>query len=210
VGSEQTRSAPAAPQADLARSGHHERLIAAMAASIAEKGYRETTVADVVRIARTSRRNFYEHFEDREACFLALFEETNDAMMEQIAAAVRPDEPLDAQVDRALDAYLANVVAQPALYQSFVRELPGLGQKGADRQLAVIDRFAKLLVGLVESGRRVQPELAARPLTMDMAVIIVGGLRELMVIALQQGRDVRKVRASAAEAVKAILNAAVL
>jgi AcrR family transcriptional regulator len=211
---ESTRSLSASPPtrltSELERSGHRERLIAAMATSIKEKGYRETTVADVVRIARTSRRNFYEHFQDREACFLALFEETNDAMMERIATAVHPDEPLDHQVDRALDAYLDNVTAQPALYQSFVRELPGLGQAGAERQIAVIERFARLLVSLVESGRREQPELGARPLTIDMAVIIVGGLRELMVISLQQSRDVRELRASAADAVKAILNASVL
>jgi AcrR family transcriptional regulator len=191
-------------------SSHRERLIAAMAASIEEKGYRETTVADVVRIARTSRRHFYEHFQDREACFLALFEETNDATMDEIAAAVHPGDPLEVQVDRALDAYLNNVTLQPALYRSFVRELPGLGQAGADRQFAVIDRFAQLLVALVDSGRREQPGLAARPLTKDMAVIIVGGLRELMVISLQQGRDVRELRANAGAAVKAILSAAVL
>src|SRR5947209_2847556 len=128
-----------------------------MASSIAEKGYRETTVADVVRIARTSRRTFYEHFEDRESCFLALFDAINDAMMEEIAAAVHPEDPINDQVDRALDTYIANVTAQPAVYRSFVRELPGLGQPGADRQLAVIERFARLLVELVDSGRREQP-----------------------------------------------------
>ena len=116
------------------RAAPRERLIDAMAASIEEKGYRDTTVADVVRIARTSRRTFYEHFEDREACFLALFDATNDATMEQIAAAVNPEEPLDEQVDHALDAYIDSVTSHPALYQSFVRELPGLGRAGADRQ----------------------------------------------------------------------------
>ena len=196
--------APAAASAEQT-PGHRERLIAAMAASIKEKGYRETIVADVVRIARTSRRTFYEHFEDREACFLALFDATNDAMMEQIAAAVQPEEPLERQVDRAIDAYIDGVTAEPALYKSFVRELPGLGQPGADRQLAVIERFARLLVELVESARREQPEVGARPLTMDTAIIIVGGLRELAVIALQHGRNVRDLRKSATETVKAIL-----
>ncbi len=148
-----TEQAPARP----AEPGHRERLIAAMAASIEEKGYRETTVADVVRIARTSRRSFYEHFEDRAACFLALFEEVNEETMAQIASAVHPDEPWEQQVDRALDAYLDSVIARPALYQSFVRELPGLGRAGADSGLAVIERFARLLVALVESGRREQP-----------------------------------------------------
>jgi AcrR family transcriptional regulator len=190
--------------------GHRERLIGAMAASIEQKGYRETTVADVVRIARTSRRSFYEHFEDRDACFLALFDATNDAMMEQVAAAVAPTQPLDEQVDRAVDAYIDNVTAQPALYRSFVRELPGLGQAGADRGLAVIERFARLLVELVESGRREQPEIGARPLALDTAIIIVGGLRELAVISLQRGRDVRELRASAGATVKAILSGTLL
>ena len=191
-------------------AGHRERLIAAMAASIEEKGYRDTTVADVVRIARTSRRNFYEHFEDRDACFLALFDATNEAMMREIADAVQPDRPLDEQVDRAVDAYIHNVAASPALYASFVRELPGLGQTGADRGLATLERFAELLVGFVESGRQAQPELDLRPLTMDTAIIIVGGLRELLVISLQRGRDMRELRASAQETIKAILGGTVL
>jgi AcrR family transcriptional regulator len=191
-------------------AGHRERLISAMATSIEEKGYRDTTVADVVRIARTSRRNFYEHFADRDACFLALFDATNEAMMREIADAVRPDRPLDEQVDRAVDAYIDNVAATPALYRSFVRELPGLGQAGADRGLATLERFAEMLVGFVESGRQAQPELPLRPLAMDSAIIIVGGLRELLVIALQRGRDMRELRASAGETIKAILGGALL
>jgi AcrR family transcriptional regulator len=181
-----------------------------MAASIVEKGYRDTTVADVVRVARTSRRSFYEHFEDRDACFLALFDATNDAMMQEIAAAVHPDQTLEEQVDRAMDAYIDNVTKQPALYASFVRELPALGQAGAERGLATMERFAAMLVALVESGRAVQPDMVARPLAMDTAIIIVGGLRELAVISLQRGRDVRELRTSAASTVKAILAGALL
>src|ERR1700704_48388 len=179
------------------RTDHRQRLIAAMSASVADTGYRETTVADVVRIAHTSRRTFYEHFEDRDACYLALFDAVNDATMEHIAASVHPDDPIEEQVDNAIDAYIDSITAHPALYKSFVRELPGLGQPGADRQLAVIERFAQLLVGLVESARREQPGLGARALTQDTAIMIVGGLRELIVISLQQGRDVRELRATA-------------
>ena len=182
-----------------------QRLIAAMATAIKQQGYRETTVADVVRLARTSRRTFYEHFEDREACFLALFDAINDETMDQIAAAVQPEQQLERQVDQALDAYIDSVVAHPALYQSFVRELPGLGRAGAERQLAVIERFAALLVGLVESGRREQPGLAARALSRGTAIMIVGGLRELAVISLQRGRSVAEIRDTADETVKAIL-----
>lgn len=178
--------------------------------SIGEKGYRETTVADVVRIARTSRRTFYEHFADREACFLALFEQTTGETLERIAAAVHPEDPWEIQVDRAIDAYIEGVTAQPALQQSFVRELPGLAREGAERQREMIERFATALVVLVESGRRVQPEVMHDPLPFDVAVIIVGGLRELLIISIQRGRDPHELRDSAREVVKAIMRAIVV
>jgi hypothetical protein len=72
-----------------------------------------------------------------------------------------------------------------------------------------IERFAELLVSLVESGRRKQPQLGARPLTHDQAIIIVGGMRELIVSASEEGRDVRKLRPVAAQTIMGILTASV-
>lgn len=190
-------------------SAPRERLVAAMAASIEAKGYRETTVADVVRIARTSRRTFYEHFADRHACFLVLFEQTAERAIELVVAAVDPGQPWDEQVDRALDAYIESVMERPALQQSFVRELPGLAGQGAARQRALMERFAQVLVDLVETSRRGQPELGAKSLPLDVAIMIVGGLRELLVISIEQGRDLRELRESSRKVVRAILAAVV-
>jgi len=57
------------------------RLLEGMAAAIRECGFRDSTVADVVRYARTSRRTFYAHFPSRQACFIALLQEANAAMV---------------------------------------------------------------------------------------------------------------------------------
>ena len=57
------------------------------AAAIAEKGYATVTIADVVGHARVSKRTFYEHFADKEACFLALYSETSDELLDLIAEA---------------------------------------------------------------------------------------------------------------------------
>jgi AcrR family transcriptional regulator len=181
-----------------------------MAESIEAKGYRETFVGDVVSIAHTSRRSFYENFVDREDCFLALFDWAVGDVMSRVAAAVAPDTPWAQQVDDALEAWLGTLAERPKLWWSFTRELPALGREGAAHEHGGVLRFAELLVGLVEAGRRSQPELGARPLALDEAIIIVAGLRELVVTASEQGRDLRELRPVAARTINAILGAAVL
>jgi AcrR family transcriptional regulator len=198
-------AAAASTQAQAAGSDHRERLLAALAASIEQKGYRSTSVADVVRIARTSRRTFYEQFADRDACFLALFEATTGEVQRAIAGAVTFDGPWEDQVDAAVRAYLDSVAARPALFESFTHELPALGRAGVESARGVSERFVDLLVALAEAGAREQPGLVARPLDRDTAVIIVGGLRELMISAVEQGREPAALRASATAAVKAII-----
>jgi hypothetical protein len=127
-----------------------------------------------------------------------------------ITAAVDLSEEWERQVEQALGAYLDAVVSRPALFQSFVRELPAIGPRGAQHQRAAIERFARQLVELVEQVRREQPGLDAGPLGIDEAIMIVGGVRELMVIAAQQGRDVRELRPAITGVVNAIVRSAVV
>ena len=85
-----------------------------MAAAVHECGYRDSTVADVVRHARTSRRTFYEHFASKQACFIALLQEAKATVIRQIAAAVDPRAPWDAQVRQAIEAWIAAAQADLA------------------------------------------------------------------------------------------------
>lgn len=162
-------------------------------------------MADVVRLARTSRRTFYEHFGDLDECFLALFEQVTDRTLARIAAAVDPDGIWEDQIDHALDAYINGVSAQPELQQSFVRELPGLGPAAAERQRQVIEHFADLITQLVAAGRARQPAVGLAPLDRDTAIIVVGGLRELLVMAIQDGRDLQQLRPSATRLLTAVI-----
>jgi AcrR family transcriptional regulator len=195
----------AASQSSSATEAPPARLIAALADAIKAKGYRETTVADIVAGARTSRRTFYEHFPDRGACFLALFEQETQHKLELIAGAVDPAGPLEDQVERAIDAYIDGVEAEPALQQSFARELPGLAEAGAEAVHAVTERYGALLVALVDQARERHPAEQLQPLSRDVAVILVGGLRELLVMSIQQRRDLDELRAPSAQVVRALL-----
>lgn len=58
---------------DVARN-QRTRLYGAMIESIAQRGYKATTVAHVIALAGVSRRAFYELFSNKEQCFLATYD----------------------------------------------------------------------------------------------------------------------------------------
>ncbi len=200
-----SRDPSPAPSA-LPGDGPRERLLLALAEAIREQGFRGTTVADVVARARTSRRTFYEHFADRDAALIALFEAVNDLSMRVIADAVDASAPWTTQVDQALGAHVATLGAEPELTVSFVRELPGLGDEAVAVQTAVTERFAELIMGLV--GTESMRAEGLRPLPRLTAILLVGGMRELIVHAVERGEDVSTTEAAARDVVKAVLDPA--
>jgi AcrR family transcriptional regulator len=90
---------PPGPQglSDAQAASHRTRLIAGLAEVLTVKRYADITVADVVACAQVSRRTFYGHFPDKDACFLANYEACADLMMEQTARAIvdGADRPYD-------------------------------------------------------------------------------------------------------------------
>ena len=127
-----------------------------MAAAIRETGYRDATVADVVRHARTSRRTFYEHFPSKQACFIDLLREANAAMVRQIGAAVDRRARWDVQVRQAIEAWIAVAQSDLALTLSWIRDLPSLGADARHLQREWLEAFIVLVRELTDT-----PELRA-------------------------------------------------
>jgi AcrR family transcriptional regulator len=180
---------------------HRDRLLAAMADSIRADGFQRTTVADVVARARTSRRTFYQHFEDREDCFLALFDVVTERVLDIIGEAATGEGPWAERVDRTLAAYLGVLVAEPGLARSYLQELPAL-PGGAARVRAGNERAARQLVRMAAEAGEHDP--AVRPLPFEAALVVVGGLRELVVWALDEGRDLGELQAVAGDLLRRI------
>src|SRR5438128_2010518 len=65
------------------------RLIRAMAEAMADKGYVETSVADVLERARVSRETFYQQFSSKQDCFVAAYGEAASAILAFVTAAAR-------------------------------------------------------------------------------------------------------------------------
>jgi AcrR family transcriptional regulator len=125
-------SGPASP-----KTGQRRRLVAGMTQAAARYGYREASVARVVEQAGVSRATFYEHFADKEACFLAAFEQA----AERIELALeRIDDARPAQRAPALlDDLVENLGQDPAAARILLMEARAGGPlvRRAHEQLTV-------------------------------------------------------------------------
>jgi AcrR family transcriptional regulator len=192
-----------------ARSAHRDRLVEAMIGLVAERGYAAVTVADVVASARVSKRTFYQHFADREDCFLAAYVAAAEGPLTRIAEAVAPAVEADpgapapdlaAEVDAATRAYLEALAQQPELTRTLLTEISGLGHRGWRVRREVLNRFADQLSALVAlgaerwaagGGDEVPGLVGVRGLPRPTAVALVGGINELVLDAVEDGRGDR-------------------
>jgi AcrR family transcriptional regulator len=92
-----------------------ERLIAAIAAEVAEVGYREVKIRAFTARAGVSTRDFYALFEGKEECFLAAFDAVRDYLEGRLAAVVAGEPDWPARVTAALRAALDFFAAEPDL-----------------------------------------------------------------------------------------------
>jgi TetR/AcrR family transcriptional regulator len=155
-------------------------MLLAMAEAVAEKGYARVAVADVIERARVSRRSFYEHFANKEECFLAAYDESVDLLagaIDDAVAAAGPD--LVAGATAGTRAYLETLAGAPALARTFLIEVLAAGPVALARRDAVHERFAAQLAGVVAGAGLDAPPYVHRA--------AVGAIHELICDRLLHG-----------------------
>src|SRR5262245_63416302 len=91
------------------------RIIQAMITAVAERGYQETRVADVVEGAGVARKTFYDFFDDKGACFLAAYDQVSAELYETAAGAfdAADDAPWAERIGAAMAALLERLASSP-------------------------------------------------------------------------------------------------
>jgi AcrR family transcriptional regulator len=175
------------PRDEVARA-HRDRLLRAMTAAVAELGYANVRIADVVDRARVSRQSFYEQFPDKEACFLAAHERGTELMLERLAQSAHDIQDLDpgAQLRAGIRAYLGLAAAEPEFAYCMLIELPAIGPTGLAARLAAHEQIAWLLSDWHQSARAAQPRLPEVPPRRYAAA--VGAVHDLVYALVATGR----------------------
>jgi AcrR family transcriptional regulator len=172
-----------------ANQAQHARLLEGLADSIREKGLAQAQVSDIVRHARASRRTFYNHFADKEACFVELMNTLSDAFLAEVDRSIDREAEVGTQIEQAIDTYLGLVTSDPGLTQTFASAVTGERIVIAQRQ--AFERYAELIVAVVESDSARDPGVS--PVSVERAYMLVSGLHQTLVRALVRGEDLDRV-----------------
>lgn len=164
---------------------HRARLLEAMAHTVAAKGYGDTTLADIVAAANVSRRTFYEHFADKAECLLALYEHGSNRLVERVRSAIDPQTDGPHQVRQAMAAYLDTLAQHPELLRTVFMDILALGERGLAVRRQGYERLADLVV---EMSRRRAAQTGGQALSVPLAMAVVGGVNELVLMHIEQGR----------------------
>ncbi|XRQ06805.1 TetR/AcrR family transcriptional regulator [Actinomadura welshii] len=160
-------------------ASQRDRLLHGMTQAVGEKGYARTSVADVLKRAHVSRETFYEHFTDKQACFLAAYEASADRFMRVVndALAAR-EEPLLVRLEGALCAYLRELAADGSAARTFMLEIYAVGPAATSLRYRVQRGFIEIIGGLLAEDERFRalpdPEFACRMLVGGVASVVTG------------------------------------
>jgi AcrR family transcriptional regulator len=160
--SEKLREGMLAPgpsnQPEAVAENQRQRLFGAMVASVAERGYAETRIADLVEASGVSLRSFYDLFPDKQSCFMGA---TEALVRLTIAPVLESQGPDDWEVDskRRLGSAASLAAAQPAAAKMCLIESYAAGPAA----VALVDDAAARMETLVRERLAGSPRWAGLP-----------------------------------------------
>jgi AcrR family transcriptional regulator len=151
---------------------------------VGRKGYKLTSVADVIEEAGTSRTTFYKHFDDKHECFLAAYDLVVERVLDEVIANCDGEQPWLERVRSGLETIVDLFALDPELARTAIVEVAAAGADARQRHWNAISRFTEFL----EDGRELAGE---RELPENIALMAAGAVSGLIFDELLTGRAER-------------------
>jgi AcrR family transcriptional regulator len=150
------------------------RIHQAMIEVVAARGYPETRVVDVIRVAGVSRKTFYELFDSKEDCFLAAYDVLLDNLLGESGEAFESKlgNPWSERISAALERLLQHLAEHPEEARFAIVEVLAAGPKALARRDAALRQFT----GFLEAGRS-ETSVELPGIT---SLAVAGGINELL------------------------------
>jgi AcrR family transcriptional regulator len=163
-------------------SNQRGRLLVAMAELVGHDGYAATTVANVLAYAGVSRKAFYQHFANKQECFLEAYDAIATEGRREVARAYA-DAPNPAEgAQLAIAKLFERAIANPGNVRVALVEAGVVGQAGIERRERLMSEYEGLLRDMLglPAGESTVPNPVLRG--------IVGGLNGVLNAHVRSGR----------------------
>jgi len=163
---------------EVVAENQRERLLNGVVEAVAENGYNATTIGAITSAAKISRRTFYEHFRDKEGCFLAAYEMIDGHVRGAMLAAGDPAAPWPEQVEDRLAALLSVLSRDLAVARFYLTEPLAAGGEIAARYRDAMQLLAATL----------RPPATSRAADLEIRdQVLMGGIATLIARRLNAG-----------------------
>jgi AcrR family transcriptional regulator len=169
----------------VTRRRQRARLEQAMVKSVAQHGYTEATVSEIVRIAAVSKSTFYAHFKDKEDCFFATLDTIIDEVSAKVGIAFGAHTGLEEGLAAALSKFADFLVGESEAASLVVVDSLSLGAAAVPHIERAGRAFELTLRESVDKDRGRAHQGAPSELAVRA---IVGGIRTVIYRYLREGR----------------------
>jgi AcrR family transcriptional regulator len=165
----------------MASESRRDLILAAMIRVVGSKGYKETSVADVIEETPTSRTTFYKYFEDKHDCFLAAYEMLVEQVFAEVVANCDGSQPWLERVETGLSTIVELFALDPTLARTAVVEVAAAGADARQLHWNAVARFTAYL----EDGRELS---GGHELPENISLMSAGAVSGLIFDELLAGR----------------------
>jgi AcrR family transcriptional regulator len=156
-------------------------ILEAMIRVVGTKGYKATSVADVIEEAEVSRTTFYKHFEDKHECFLAAYDMLVDQVFQTVLGNCDATQPWLDRMRTGLSTILELFAEKPELARTAIVEVAAAGADARQLHWNAVAKFTEYF----EDGRELTGD---RELPENIALMAAGAVSGLIFDELLTGR----------------------
>lgn len=152
------------------------RIVEAMREAVAEHGYSDASVADVIKRAGVSRKTFYAQFTDKEDCFLAIYGESMGHLQAVTRDAFDAQDEWIPSLRAGLTALLNTLAYDPAIARLCFVDVLAAGPRAAEAR----NEAMRELEAILELGRGGEAAASGATTPRALGMSMVGGLGEVL------------------------------
>ncbi|MFC7440396.1 TetR/AcrR family transcriptional regulator [Laceyella putida] len=142
------------------------------------KGFKQTSILEVVERARVSKTTFYQYFQSKEELLASLYRRLADEMMEDVKRVVESEERMGYKAYVGVRRYMEICVTRSAVAKLLLVESVGVSQAVERARREAHRSFAELIYQTVQAGAQASlPDGEAKV----VALAMVGAINEVVI-----------------------------